>query len=325
MAKKENALQPVEETTDLALPSFMTGIKPEGYEDVQERTQITSYRISQGLSNVVSEGIMGVGKIYDSQDKVDLGTERSIMIFKKRKVRQMMNPKGVSVACKGYGLDANNHGNGRIRLYNAKDIPEKTLEAWGITEAMLEDKDNQVVDFPCAKCPFADWKTVKKGKEEKRIPPACNLVHEIFFFDVTEGLDVIPHVFSIPLTNPMIRDVVKGLDNILNQKLRLKRTAESPHGLPIYGGILKLKVGRTENAEGQKFFIPNFEFERYLTEDDEPQFLMSRQFLRDFNKREAQYGVHDNEEFEANAPSPMEEQTGNPWANEEDSNETPWN
>ena len=88
---------------------------------------------------------------------------------------------------------------------------------------------------------------------------------------------------------------------------------------------MKLKVGRTENAEGQKFFIPNFEFERYLTEEDEPQFLMSRQFLRDFNKREAQYGVHDNEEFEANAPSPMEEQTGNPWANEEDSNETPWN
>ena len=190
---------------------------------------------------------------------------------------------------------------------------------------MLEDKDNQVVDFPCAKCPFADWKTVKKGKEEKRIPPACNLVHEIFFFDVTEGLDVIPHVFSIPLTNPMIRDVVKGLDNILNQKLRLKRTPKSPHGLPIYGGVLKLKVGRTENAEGQKFFIPNFEFERYLTEDDEPQFLMSRQFLRESNKRDAQYDVHDNEEFEANTPSPMEEQTGNPWANEEDSNETPWN
>ena len=129
MAKKENALQPVEETTDLALPSFMTGIKPEGYEDVQERTQITSYRISQGLSNVVSEGIMGVGKIYDSQDKVDLGTERSIMIFKKRKVRQMMNPKGVSVACKGYGLDANNHGTDGFVCITPKTFL-KTLEAW---------------------------------------------------------------------------------------------------------------------------------------------------------------------------------------------------
>lgn len=321
MAKKENAIQPVEETTDLALPSFMTGIKPEGYEDVQERTQITSYRISQGLSTVVSDGIMGVGKLYDSQDKVELGTERSIMIFKKRKVRQMMNPKGVSVACKGYGLDADNHGNGRIRLYNAKDIPEDNLKAWGVTKEMIEDKENQVVDFACSKCPFADWKT---GEDERRIPPACNLVHEIFFFDVTDGLDAIPHVISVPFTNKMAREAVKGLDSILNQKLRLKRTKESPHGLPIYGGVLKLKVARTENAEGQKFFLPNFEFERYLTEEDGPQFLMSQQFLKDFNKREAQYDTHDNEEPEGNAPSPMVEQTGNPWANEEESSETPW-
>lgn len=319
MAKKKETMPAVQEA-ELAMPSFMTGVKPEGYEDVDERTQITSYRISQGLSVVVSEGIMGVGRIYDSEDKVDLGTEREIMIARKRKVRQLMNPEGKSMACKGYNLDTNDHGDGRIRLYNSDDMPDEYLKAWGITDKELGEGNDRVLDFSCAECPFADWKT----DGEKRVPPKCTIAHEVFFFDVTDGLDTVPHIFSIVLTSKHAREAASDLDRILIQKLRMKRSEKVPQGLPIYGAILKLKVDRAENARGNRFFVPKFEFARYLTEDDAPQFAMCRKFLEDFNKREAQYREDYDEKTESSS-SPMEEQAGNPWGDEEDSaSETPW-
>ena len=308
MSKKEEQLQP-------ALPSFMSGLEAEGFEDVEQRTRITSYRISQGLSDVVANGIMCLGKIYASQDEIDLGSERSIIIFRKRKSRMLMNPKGISVACKGYGLDEYNHGNGRIRLYNAKDMPQKYLEDWGITPAMIADKENQVLDLPCAKCPYADWVTMEDGKD---IPPKCNLVHEVFFFDVTEGLDAIPHVFSIPLTNKSVKETVRELDVILNQKLRLHRSDDYPNGLPICGGIIKLKADRGKNKDGQNFFFPSFDFERLVAEEDGPQFLMALKFLREYNEREAQYAQDEKVE------ETIEKESGSPWDNEGESSDTPW-
>lgn len=301
------------------MPAFLQNAKPEGYEGVQNRTQVTAYRISQGQSQVVSEGIMSVGRIYDSQDKVDLGTERKIMIAKKRIVRQLMNPEGVSVACKGYNLNEKNHGMGRIRLGNIEDMPEEYLKAWGINADADKNTEERFIDFPCERCMFADW---KEGEDGKRLPPPCNLVHELFFFDVTEGTDSIPHVYNIAQTSKTTRDIIKGLDNLLLQKLHLKRTPQTPEGLPIYGGVISLKVQRVENARKQKYFVPLFEFDRYLTNDDGAQFMLCAKFLEESNRQEAKY--LDDTVDEETKPS-VETESGNPWGDSDTSNEeVPW-
>lgn len=297
------------------MPAFLAGVKPKGYEDVQNRTQVTAYRISQGQSQVVSEGTMSVGRLYDSQDKIDLGTERKIMIARKRITRQLMNPEGVSIACKGYNLDKSNHGMGKIRVGNIKDMPEEYLKAWGITPDA--HKEERYLDFPCDRCVFADWKEDDDGK---RIPPPCNLVHELFFFDVTDGMDSVPHIYNIAQTSKVARDIIKSLDNILLQKLQLKRTNASPEGLPIYGGVLSLKVDRAENSRKQKYFIPVFEFDRYLTNDDAAQFMLCAKFYEESVKQEAQY-----EEAEEVPEAKPDVESGNPWGSSTPSSEEiPW-
>lgn len=251
----KNELVPWSKAASNDVPDFLRGKERHTFESVNPERKYDIYRIAQALSDVVTENQVPQGNLYETIERVPLGTERHIVIFEKRLIRKKMNPKGVSVACSGWGLDPQTRkgGTGRIRMYNKDDIPTEDLEAWGIP---LDAPAEGMIEKFCDECPFSSW----RREDGKNIPPACNFVHEIFFLDIENGFDRVPKKIEIAETNSETRKSARVLDNLIQRNLRNKN-------LPDIAGVFLLKTKRVENAEGKKYFVFDFDFVGVISDE----------------------------------------------------------
>ena len=234
------------------LPTWMSQQQgQDGFEDVNPQSRNYSYyKLAQGISPVVAEGLVNVGSFYETDEKVSLGRTRKILVFKKRVSRKLLGDQGKFIACRGYELA--NGGKAFVYLKNASKFSERMLAEFKVPA--LDNADGRL-ERSCKNCSLKEW----TEDATKKIAPPCSVVHEVFFVDITESTEPKVRLIEVAEKSAIGKACAKELNN---QLLKIKKS-----GAPIWSAIWELEATPIKNKSGNTLWFPKFTPTEWASEE----------------------------------------------------------